>query len=248
MTAVPGLLLLATALGYAATAIAGPALSPPPAAVVLHLLGLAAGGDLFIEAARTLSRGALGILIANLLGVGAGLAAGCSTRLVRLARPALTALNACPPVVWISLAMVWMGTGGAVPTVAVVAGTLPPVFLATLEGVASQDPRLRAMSRAFAVPAPVRLARMVVPGVFPFWLAAFAHTSSAAWKLAAVAEYLGAADGLGARIYWAYRRLDMEGLYAWTAMVVAIGVLVDAGLIARLRRPVRSARRGEAAP
>lgn len=233
-------------LGYGATALFGPAMAPPPPRIAEALLALALKGDLFADSAQTLFRGAAGLLIANLVGVGAGIAAGLSPLATRLIRPLVSALNACPPVVWIAFAMIWMGAGGGVPTLAVAAATLPPVFLGTLEGVLAISPRLWAMSRAFAVPAPTRLLRMVLPGIAPFWLAALAQTSSAAWKVAAVAEYLGSTDGIGARIYWAYRRLDMADLYAWTLVVMALGVLIESGLIARLRRQKRPTRAREA--
>ncbi len=210
-----------------------------PPEILARLFELAAGGSLLSEGARTAARGVGGVILANLLGVGLGLAAGLLPPLSRLLRPLHTALNACPPVVWISLAMVWMGSGGGVPVFAVAAATLPPVFLSTVEGIGAIPPRLTEMSRLFRVPATRRLRGLILPGVFPFWRAAFAHTASAAWKVAAVAEYLGSADGVGARIYWSYRRLEMADLYAWTLAIVAFGVAIDVGLIARLRRANR---------
>lgn len=236
MTAV---LVLAAALivaGYVASAAFGPVMMPPPPEILSRILALATGGDLYAESLRTLGRGLAGVALANLLGIGLGLAAGLLRPAEKLLRPLLTALNACPPVVWIAFAMVWMGTGGGVPVLAVAAATLPPVFLATAEGVLAIDPELAAMSRLFRVPPPVRLARLILPGAFPFWRTAFAHTAAAAWKVAVVAEFLGSSDGIGSRIFWAYRRLDMADLYAWTLTIIALGVAIDSGLIARLRR------------
>ncbi|MGE4528272.1 MAG: ABC transporter permease [Rhodospirillaceae bacterium] len=234
MTAVV-LAALFFALGYAATAAFGAAMMPPPPEIHRRLAELAMGGDIFAEGLRTFARGLAGVLLANLIGVSLGLAAGLVRPAARLFRPVLTALNACPPVVWISFAMVWMGSGGGVPVFVVAAATLPPVFLSVAEGVRAIDPRLAAMSRLYRVPPMARLKGLIVPGVFPFWRAAFAYSAAAAWKVAAVAEFLGSADGIGARIYWAYRRLEMADLYAWTIAIVAFGIAVDAG-IARLRR------------
>jgi len=222
------------ALGYAATAAFGPAMMPPPPEILRHLADLILSGDILAEGVRTFARGLAGVLAANLLGIALGLSAGLFRPATRLFRPVLTALNACPPVVWISFAMVWLGSGGAVPVFVVAAATLPPVFLAVAEGVRAIDPRLAAMSRLYRVPPTRRLRGLVLPSVFPFWRASFAYTAAAAWKVAAVAEFLGSADGIGARIFWAYRRLDMADLYAWTIAIVAFGVAVDAG-IARLR-------------
>ena len=125
-----------------------------------------------------------------------------------------------------------MGSGG-VPVFAVTAAALPPIFLASAEGVAAIPPRLTEMSRLYRVPATTRLRSLILPIVFPFWRTAFAHTA------AAVAEYMGSADDIGARIYWAYRRLEMADLYAWTLAIVTFGVTIDTGLIGRLRQTNR---------
>ncbi|MBN2752804.1 MAG: ABC transporter permease subunit [Rhodospirillaceae bacterium] len=232
---------LAVALGYAATATFGAAMMPPPPEILRRLASLTMTGELFVEALHTCVRGLCGILLANLLGIGLGLCAGLIRPMDRLFRPLLTALNACPPVVWISLAMVWMGTGGGVPVFVVAAATLPPVFLSTVEGIQAIDPRLIAMSRLYRVPFLVRLKGLTIPSAFPFWRTAFAHTAAAAWKVATVAEFLGSADGIGARIYWSYHRLEMADLYAWTLAIVGFGIIIDTGLISRLhskRTPV----------
>ncbi len=239
MIAAATLVALALALGYAATAGFGAAMMPPPPEILGRLFALAIDGSLVSEGARTAARGIGGILLANLLGVGLGLAAGLIPPLSRLLRPLHATLNACPPVVWISLAMVWMGSGGGVPVFAVTAAALPPIFLASAEGGAAIPPRLTEMSRLYRVPATTRLRGLILPVVFPFWRKAFAHTAAAAWKVAAVAECLGSADGIGARIYWAYRRLEMADLYAWTLAIVTFGVTIDTGLIGRLRRTNR---------
>ena len=230
-----GLAAVCLALGYTATAAFGAAMVPPPPEILARLLALTLGGDVAVEGLRTFGRGLAGVLVANFLGVALGLAAGVWPPAARLFRPLLAALNACPPVVWIALAMVWIGSGGGTPVFAVAAATLPPLFLATLEGARAVDPRLAAMSRLYGVPMATRLRRLVIPTTLPFWRAAFAHTTAAAWKVAAVAEFLGSGDGVGARIYWAYHRLEMADLYAWALTVMALGVAVDAAL-ARTRK------------
>lgn len=224
------------ALGYAATAAFGAMMVPPPPEILARLLALLLNGDIAIEGLRTFSRGLAGVFVANLGGAALGLTAGTWPFAARLFRPLLAALNACPPVVWIAFAMVWIGSGGGTPVFAVAAATLPPMFLATLEGARAVDPRLAAMSRLYRVPLCAQLRQLVIPTVLPFWRAAFAHTAAAAWKVAAVAEFLGSGDGVGARIYWAYRRLEMADLYAWALTIMLLGVAVDTGLATRVRR------------
>jgi NitT/TauT family transport system permease protein len=226
----PVLAVLCIALGYGATAVFGTAMVPPPPEILGRLLALVLGGEIAAEGLRTLGRGLAGVAAANLVGIVLGLAAGAWAPAARVFRPLLAALNACPPVVWIALAMVWIGSGGGTPVFAVAAATLPPLFLAVLEGVHAVDPRLAAMSRLYGVPTTTQLRRLVAPTALPFWRAAFAHTAAAAWKVAAVAEFLGSSDGIGASIYWAYRRLEMADLYAWALTIMLLGVAIDAGL------------------
>lgn len=135
--------------------------------------------------------------------------------------------------------MVWAGAGSLVPMLAVLAATLPPLFVNVTQGVLALDPRLAAMSRLFAVPAHVRLARLLLPAVRPYWLAGFSTTLASGWKVAAVAEFLGSHDGVGSRIFWAYRRLDMAELFAWALALVIMGLILEMGLVNPLRQLAR---------
>jgi ABC-type nitrate/sulfonate/bicarbonate transport system permease component len=57
-----------------------------------------------------------------------------------------------------------------------------------------------------------------------------------------MAEFLGSGEGVGARIFWAYRRMDMADLLAWTGAIVLLGLGLEYGLAGPLRkRAVRRA-------
>jgi NitT/TauT family transport system permease protein len=70
----------------------------------------------------------------------------------------------------------------------------------------------------------------------PYWLAGFSTVLAAGWKAAAVAEFLGSHQGIGARIYWSYSKLQMEELYAWALALIILGALLEGALITPLRR------------
>ncbi|MFH1060582.1 MAG: ABC transporter permease subunit [Pseudomonadota bacterium] len=242
---VSGLLLMAA--GWLASLLLGPELAPPPLTVLAELGRLAWSGALARELGVTVARALAGVAAANLLGVALGLAAGLHPAGLRLLAPLVAALQACPPVVWISLAMVWAGAGSLVPMLAVLAATLPPLFANVAQGALALDPRLSAMSRLFAVPARTRLTRMLLPAVRPFWLAGFSYTLASGWKVTAVAEFMGSHDGVGSRIFWAYRRMDMAELHAWALAIILLGMVLETGLVAPLRRAAQ-ARTGAAEP
>ena len=236
------------ALAAFASALLGPKLAPPPGAILAAFLELARSGELFRELAITLARGALGILLANAAGFSLGLAAGLLPGALRLVSPLVAALQSCPPILWISLVLVWAGTGSAVPVATVFAATLPFVFSTTAQGVLGLDRRIFALSRLYAVPRGRIFRLFILPGVFPYWLAGFSTVLAAGWKAAAVAEFLGSHQGIGARIFWSYHRLNMEELNAWALALILLGVLLEAGIIIPLRCKAARAGSGDVLP
>jgi NitT/TauT family transport system permease protein len=92
------------------------------------------------------------------------------------------------------------------------------------------------MSALFDVPLTKRLRLLVGPGIFSYWLAAFSAILANGWKAAAVAEFLGSHSGVGAKIFWSYRALDMAKLNAWALALIILVVALEWGLIAPMRR------------
>jgi ABC-type nitrate/sulfonate/bicarbonate transport system permease component len=219
-----------------ASSLLGSELVPPPDATLAALWKLARSGELFQELAVTLLRGVCGILLANIVGIPLGLAAGLRPGALRLVAPLVAALQSCPPVVWITLVMVWAGTGSIVPVVTVFAATLPFVFSSTAQGAMGIDRRIAAMSRLYDVPQGRRFRYFVLPGVFPFWLAGFSTVLATGWKSAAVAEFLGSHQGIGACIFWSYHKLNMESLNAWALSLILLGMILECAVITPLRR------------
>ena len=214
----------------------GSALAPSPKTILVTLGNLAKDGELFNELGITLMRGIAGILLANIIGVALGLAAGVIPHALRLISPLVAALQACPAIVWIALVMVFAGTGSLVPVITVFAATFPFVFSSTAQGMMGLNRRLFAMSHLYHVDRIKILKQLVLPGIMPYWLAAFSTVLATGWKVAAVAEFLGSHEGIGARIFWSYRRLNMEDLNAWALTLILLGVILECAVIMPLRK------------
>lgn len=214
----------------------GPELVPPFGAIAATLWDIVRSGEVFRELGLTVFRALCGVLLANLGGVALGVAAGFVPGALRAVSPLVAALQSCPPVVWISLVLVWAGTGSPVPVVTVFAAAFPFIFSATAQGVMALDARVFAMSSLYDVPRLRVMRNFVLPGIFPYWLGSFSSVLMSGWKAAAVAEFLGSPDGIGAKIYWSYHKLDMEALYAWALTLIVLGVVLECALIIPLRR------------
>jgi NitT/TauT family transport system permease protein len=224
------------ALLWLANQSLGPGLAPGPLAIMGAWKELVLSGELFRELGITVLRGLTGVLLANIAGVALGLAAGLIPSLLRLTAPLVAALQSCPPVVWISLVMVWAGTGSAVPVATVFAASLPFAFSTTAQGIMGLNRRIFAMSKLYGVPRGRQLRQFILPGILPVWLGGFSAVLSAGWKSAAVAEFLGSHQGIGAKIFWSYHKLDMEALNAWALTLIVLGVILETAVITPLRR------------
>ncbi|MDR3153285.1 MAG: ABC transporter permease subunit [Deltaproteobacteria bacterium] len=214
----------------------GPLLAPDPWTVLRRVWGLCASLELFRGLGTTVLRGLAGAFLANVAGALLGALAGRSAWALRLAGPLVAGIQSCPPIVWITLVMVWAGTGALVPVAAVFAATVPFVFSTVAQGVMGLPERLLAVGRLYGVPRLRTLAWVAAPAVLPYYLAGLSTVLATAWKAAAVAEYMGSPDGAGAAIYWSYARMNMEDLNAWAFSLIAMGLALEALIITPLRR------------
>ncbi len=183
----------------------------------------------------TVFRSAVALGLTVTLALVTGIAAGRTNKIMDLISPLVASLQATPPILWVTLIMVWAGSGNAVPILVVIASLFPPMFLSVSMAAASLDKRLFSMAGLYRVGQWRVITDLILPGIFPHFLAGFSFALGSSLKVAAVAEFLGASQGIGARIYWAYRMMEMETLFAWALVLVGIGVGMDLMLIRPLR-------------
>ena len=219
--------------------LAGPRLVPPPWETLAALGAVLGEGRSWRDISLTLFRGASGLGLALSAALVCGLPAGRSPRVMSLLAPLVASLQACPPVLWISLLLVWLGQGNGVPLGVVFASVFPPLFANLAQGAASLDPRLFDMARLYRVGRGRVFKDIIWPGVRPYLTAGLSYALGTCWKVTAVAEFLGSADGMGSQLYWAYRMLAMPRLFAWALLLVVMGL----GLELLVVRPLRTRKR-----
>lgn len=226
---------LAVAVWWACSLHFGTALVPSPPQVGAELLVMAADSACWSTVSITIFRGLAGLTASLVCALVLGVAAGSSPLTMRLLAPLVAALQSCPPVLWISLLMVWAGSGTIVPVAVVFATVFPPLFANVAQGRLALDKRLFSMAKLYRVPRLRVLQKIVLPGLVPYLLAGLSYGAAASWKVTAVAEFLGSGSGVGAQIFWAYRMLEIPRLFAWAGIVVLLGVFLELAVIAPLR-------------
>jgi NitT/TauT family transport system permease protein len=224
----------------------GTGLVPTPWETAACLVHMAATPALWENTAVTVSRGMAAILLTLVLALVSGITAGLFRPFMSLTSPLVAALQATPPILWITLLMVWAGTGNAVPVLVVTASVFPALFLNVAQSVADLDRRLLMTARIFQVGKWRILKDMILPGIYPYVLAGLSYALGSGWKIAAVAEFLSSSKGIGARIYWSYRMLEMPELFSWALVLIGLGVGLEFTLIRWLRRRAEEGRGGHA--
>lgn len=211
-------------------------LLPSPAGVARRLGQLVCTLPFWQQVGLSLLR----ILTGYLLALALGAALGAFTARSRLAdcllSPALRTVRAIPVASFIILLFVLMSKEH-IPTVTSFLMVLPVVWANVDQGVRETDPALLEMARVFRL-SPGRVFRHIrLPAVMPFFLAAARTGMGLAWKAGVAAEVLAAPRlGIGRALYEAKVYLESEELFAWTAVIVAISVLLERGLVRLLGR------------
>jgi NitT/TauT family transport system permease protein len=201
---------------------------PSPAQTYRALKELLASGALFTSLGLTFYRAAGGVLLALGLGVVWGAVNGVSDWASAVSRPLVSALMAIPPVVLVSLGLIWLGPGPGVTRLVIVLVALPLIVVTVEEAVRDLDKSLIEMAQAFRLPRLSRLLHVVAPGVASPVLAATTVTFGQSLRVAIMAELLSATTGIGARIQQAQANLDTAKIFAWTITVVLAVILLEA--------------------
>lgn len=224
----PLLLLLLWSAGWL---LAGDILVPSPLSVMMRLGTTIADPESAGNISVTVFRGFTSLLITYMIALPAGILCGLNRKIMDGISPLVTLSQSCPPVLWIALLMIWSGTGGVVPVAVAVITMLPVVFFSTASGVNSIDKDLYIVAKVYHVSKPDVLTGIIVPSILPSLAGSLSYSLGVVWKVIATAEFFGSPDGIGARLYWSFRLLDITGLFAWALIIVITGFAIDVLLI-----------------
>ena len=211
-------------------------LLPGPLAVLRRLWVLMGTGGFWRSAGVSIGRILLGAVLGILLGA---ILAGVTHRyswLEALLSPLLTLVRSTPVASFILLLLIWLGRD-ILPSVIVVLMVLPVVWGGVRGGLETVDPLLLEMAKVCRLRPGQILRRIWIPTVRPHFFAACRTALGLAWKAGIAAEVLTVPKlSIGRHLYEAKLYLETVDLFAWTALVVLLSLLLEKGLSAALRR------------
>ena len=223
---VPGLALLAwqgaAELGWLSARVL-----PSPAAVGRAAWRLASTGELAAHAAVSGRRAALGFGLGGGIGLGFGLLNGLSRTAERLFDTTLQMIRAVPHLALVPLFILWLGIGEAAKVAMVALGAVFPLYLNTLHGLRSIDPRLVEMARVHRVDGLALVRGVILPGALPSILVGVRYGLGVMWLTLIVAETISADSGIGYLAMNAREFMQADVVLVAILLYALLGKLAD---------------------
>ncbi len=188
--------------------------------------------------AVTLARIVFTFSIAMALGIAIGLFMGLRP-MAELAFGWLLPLAlTIPTLLAVFLCVMWFGFSEAGGLFAVILTVTPFVVVNMLAGTKALDKDLFDMGRAFKASRRLMLRKVFLGQLMPYIFAAFRYAFGMTWKIVALAETFGLKYGVGYMFTFWFEQFNMTQVMAWILLFVALMLILEHGVIARVEEKI----------
>ncbi|MGB9614909.1 MAG: ABC transporter permease, partial [Fervidobacterium sp.] len=182
---------------------------------------------LWISLIQTLSKVFVVLFLVVFFGVFIGFVIGINKVLFDVFRPFILFIQAFPIVTWLALIMFIWGIGWMGPVVVSFLSLLPYAILSTAVGIQTTDVRLIEMAKLYNVRKAKVIKDIYLGSILPQFVSTLQVVIGNIWKVVVVAEYMCGDKGVGVQIAWARQSVSVEKVYAYTIIIIAIGLSVE---------------------
>jgi NitT/TauT family transport system permease protein len=121
----------------------------------------------------------------------------------------------------------WLGLNERATVLAITWTTFPSIAVNIWQGVKAIDQRLIDMARVFRASRWKRTARVVIPQVLPYIMAAARFGLGVVWKVTVLVELLGRSDGIGYMLNYSFQMFNMADVFAWTLFFTLVMLIIE---------------------
>lgn len=211
-------------------------LFPSPADTLTELKNLAVTGDFWLSVLLSVIRISAGFIIGTVAGVLTGAVSSFFKGFSEFLAPAVSIIKATPVASFIILAVIWLKTGN-IPSFATALIVFPFVYSNIKTGFEETDEKLIEMSDAFGVSFKKKLLKLYIPSVKPYFISAATTAMGLAWKAGIAAEVIcNPTMSIGNGIYESKVYFEPAAMFAWTAVVVILSIILEKIMILLLKR------------
>lgn len=200
---------------------------PGPVDVVNVALSLIERGQLQHHLLVSLRRVASGFAIGASLGLMLGTLVGLSATLRQTADLTIQMIRTVPHLALVPLMIFWFGIGEEPRVLLVALGVAFPVYINTVAGIRSVDPRLIEMSRSYGLSSLQLVWSTILPGALQQILTGIRYALGVAWLTLVVAETIASREGLGFLVQDARELLRLDVIVLVIVIYAVAGWLAD---------------------
>ncbi|WAC93126.1 ABC transporter permease [Mycobacterium sp. Aquia_213] len=211
-----------------------------PGQVAKSLVELYKRGVLLSDTEVSLWRLLVGLLVAAVIGIPAGLLVGLSDTADRATRPVIQFLRMISPLSWAPISVAIFGIGNEPVIFLIAAAAVWPILINTAAGVHSVDPGYLQVAKSFGASRREQLTVVVLPAIRGHLQTGLRVALGIAWVVLVPAEMLGVRSGLGYQILNARDQLAYGQVVAVIVVIGVIGYALDLAA-----RRLLSSRRGD---
>lgn len=161
------------------------------------------------------------------IGIPAGVLLGIWKRGYDVLAPFLSFIWALPKLALLPAFIALVGIGSSMQIMYVVAGTIWPIMLGTIDGVRAVDPTLREMMRAYRVSRWFTIWRVLLPGASPQIVAGLRTALSFGLVLVVVGEMLAPVEGVGTFVLQAQQSFSMTEMWSGALLIGLLGWAIN---------------------
>lgn len=176
--------------------------------------------------------------IAMFAGIALGLVMGLRPRVELAIGYLIPIALTIPTLLAVFLCVLWFGYSETGGLLAVIMTVTPFVTVNMLAGTKAIDKDLVDMARAFKANRRLLIRKVLIWQLMPYIFAAFRYAFGMTWKIVALAETFGLKYGIGYMFTFWFEQFNMVQVMAWITLFVAMMLLLEHGVIARIEERV----------
>jgi len=202
-------------------------LVPPPSQIWDRLLTVAGNGQLIKHIGISLYRVVCGFSLALCLALPFGFLLGLLPGIRAFLSPSLSFLQQIPAIAWIPMFILWLGIDEASKIAIIVYSAFFPIFLNTLHGIGSTDPKLKEVAYTYGLSHWGLMSRVYLPSAAPSVFVGMRLGLSYCWRSLVAAELLGASKGIGYLIQEGREMAQPDLMLVGVFVIGIIGLFLD---------------------
>jgi len=230
------LALIILAVWWLVSLTVQPYVLPRPDRVFARILQLSQTGDMTVNILTTLGRVCAGFAIAVAIGVPVGILLGSHRGLGSFFEPVLPVLNTVSSAIWAIFAIIWFGLSAMTPIFVVLMTAFPLIVTNVWQGTQAVNADYVELAQALRLSRLKTLTKIYLPSILPYFFSGARLAFGFGWRVSLVAETLGSSSGVGYRLKQASDLIQMDQVFAWTIVQVAMMLAIEIGLLQPLER------------